>query len=199
MKNKIIIILIFITILLLITNTYSWFIFNQNANVSIESNIKSWDISFIDGEQEVSETIEFNIESIYPGMEKQEKSVIIKNNGDIAANIEYKIKSIRIFDETKILGENCTQEELLNYINTLPFKIQFDCNKNIIDQNDNLAEVKFAFIWDFEDLSQNEVITEKDKKDTELGIKAYEYKNKENAEKYNFNIQIELIAKQKNI
>lgn len=199
MKNKkVIILVLLISILLLITNVYAWFIYNRNAKLSIESSIKSWDISFIDEEEQITETIEFNIESIYPGMKKQEKNITIKNNGEIQAELELKIKSIRVLDEYKIVGENCTEEELITYINNLPFEIKYECNKTVLDGNGDNAEVKIALIWEFEDTTQNGVITEKDQKDTELGMKAYEYSKQENAEKNNFSMEIQLIAKQKN-
>lgn len=198
-SKKIITLATLITILLLITNVYAWFIFNSNANLKIESKIKSWNISFIDGEQEIYDTIEFNIESIYPGMEKEEKKVIIKNNGDVAADIEYKIKSIRVLDENKVVGENCTEQELMDYINSLPFELNIECNQNVLDTLNNTAEVIVSFEWDFEDITESGDITEKDQKDTELGIKAYEYSQQENSEDSNFNIQLKLIAKQRNI
>ena len=199
MKDKKISILLLIVILLLIANTFAWFIFNENVSLSLETKVESWDLEFTYNEQEIEEAVDFEIESIYPGMPDESKTVVIKNNGEIAAEFAYKIRSIELLGEKMVVGENCSEEEIEEYVNNLPFEIKIEQEKDLIEKNGDSTEFKITFTWPFEDANDSNTITEKDKKDTKLGQKAYEYNNSpENLDGYNFKMKIELIAKQKN-
>lgn len=199
MKDKKISILLLIVILLLIANTFAWFIFNENVSLSLETKVESWDLEFTYNEQEIEEAVDFEIESIYPGMPDESKTVVIKNNGEIAAEFAYKIRSIELLGEKMVVGENCSEEEIEEYVNNLPFEIKIEQEKDLIEKNGDSTEFKITFTWPFEDANDSNTITEKDKKDTKLGQKSYEYNNSpENLDGYNFKMKIELIAKQKN-
>lgn len=196
MKNKWTLLLILIFILLLTTNTFAWFLYNRNVNMSLESRIKSWSINFSSEGEEIEETSVFQIEAIYPGMPEETQIVEITNDGDMDAEIEYKIKSITLFGESMIVGENCTTEELAAYINTLPFKIEVVQEKQVIQAAGDTAKIEIKFSWPFED----ELNIYKDELDTLLGQKAYEYNNLvQNEDEYSFKLAFQLIAKQKDI
>lgn len=200
MNNKGMAILILIVVLLLTANTFAWFLFNKSINMSIESKVKSWNLNFSDNGQMIEEAVTFEIESIYPGMPDESKTIIVTNNGEIAADIRYEIKSITLLGESKIVGENCTKQELDDYINSLPFIIKVEQEKDYIESGGDEVTLKISFDWPFEDEQDTAAITEKDKLDTELGQKAYEYNNSTgNVEGYNFKMELELIAKQKNV
>lgn len=200
MKNKGITLLILIVILLLTANTFAWFIYNSNVNMSLEAKVKSWAIEFSENGQEIEEKVTFEIESIYPGMPEESKIINITNSGDTDAKIQYKITSITLFGESMIVGENCTSEEMDAYIDTLPFEIDINLEKDVIQALGDTSKAEIKFNWSFEDEVDIYDISEKDKLDTEFGQKAYEYNNLEQKEdEYSLKIDIKLIAKQNNV
>jgi len=197
MKNKKVIIITLILILLLIGSTYAWFIYNSNVDISIETKIKSWKIEFKDDEEVLEKELLLEIDSIYPGMEAYTKSITIQNKGDIDASIGYEILAIELFGERKSVGENCTTEELNEYINSLPFIIDFKLDKETIVANGDEANYNITFNWPLGETSST--ITEKDEIDTQLGIKAYEFNSlPENQDTKNLSIEVKLYAVQKN-
>lgn len=199
MKNKKVIILILIVILLLIVNTYAWFIFNSDVNLAINTQVKSWTIEFKEDGQVLENEVELEIDSIYPGMEEQYKEITINNKGEIAAELEYKVTAIELFGERKAIGENCTEEEFKEYMNTLPFIVEVKLDNDLIEVEGKEANCKMTFNWPFGEEGDNSVITKKDEIDTQLGIKAYEFNSlPENKGIPNVRIEMTLIAKQKN-
>ena len=199
MKNKKTIILILIIILLLVLNTYAWFIFNSNVSLTIDTQVKSWAIEFRENEQILNEEFAIEIESIYPGMEEQTKNIVIENKGEVNAEIGYKITAIELFGERKSVGENCTEEELKKYIEGLPFVIDVQLDKDTLETGNGQANCKISLKWLFGEEDSNVLITEKDKIDTELGIKAYEFhKLPGNEGVPSLKIEMQLFATQKN-
>lgn len=199
MRNKKVIILCLIVILLLLANTYAWFIYNSNFDIEINTNVKSWTIEFKENGQVLDKELILEIESIYPGMEEYTHNITIENKGDVAAELDYKIVSIELFGERKSIGENCSEEELKRYIESLPFSINFELDKEQLDPNNGVANYKMTFNWDLGEEGDNNIITEKDRVDTELGIKAYNFSTlPENEGVKHLKIEIQLIAKQKN-
>lgn len=197
MKNKKVIIITLILILLLIGNTYAWFIYNTNVDISIETKVKSWKIEFKDDEEVLDKEVVLEIDSIYPGMEEYTKSISIQNKGEIDASIGYEILAIELFGERKCVGENCTEEELNEYINSLPFVIDFELDKETIEANGDETNYSITLNWPLGELS--DTITEKDEIDTQLGIKAYEFNSlPENQDTKHLKIEIKLYAVQKN-
>lgn len=197
MKNKKVIIITLVLILLLIGSTYAWFIYNSNLDISIATKIKSWKIEFKEDEEILDKEVVLEIDSIYPGMEEYTKSISIQNKGEIDASIGYRILAIELFGERKSVGENCTEEELNEYINSLPFVIEFELDKETIEANGGEANYNITFNWPLGEI--NNTITEKDEIDTQLGIKAYEFNSlPENQDTKSLKIEIKLYAVQKN-
>ena len=201
MKDKKIIAIFLMIILLLLVNTFAWFIFNENVNIKIDTKVKSWNINFTENDKQITDTTNLEIESIYPGMQDENKTIVIKNNGEVASELEYKIKSIELFGERKAVGENCTQEEMDEYIKSLPFEIKIEQEKDELEGNGEETNIKVTLSWPLGENEESDEITEKDKLDTEYGEKAYNYllENEGNTEfdGYNFKLELELIAKQK--
>lgn len=199
MKNKKAIILILIVILLLVVNTYAWFIFNSDVNLAINTQVKSWTIEFKENGQVLENEVELEIDSIYPGMEEQYKEITIENKGEIAAELEYKVTAIELFGERKAIGENCTAEEFVEYMNTLPFIVKVGLDSDLIETDNKAANCKITFNWPYGENENNSIITEKDEIDTKLGIQAYEFNSlPENKGIPNVRIEMTLLAKQKN-
>ena len=175
MKNKKAIILFLIVILLLIVNTYAWFIFNYRANLDLNTQVKSWAIEFKQAGQVIENEMELQIDSIYPGMKEQSITINIENKGEIAAELEYKITAIELLGERKAIGENCTEEELDNYIKSLPFLIEIKCNKQTIESGEKDVECEVIFNWPYGEEGDTDNISPKDELDTLLVKKAYEF------------------------
>lgn len=179
---------IIILILLLIFNTYAWFIYATKVSSEISVHISSWNVEFTIGEDETITNVVIAVDRIYPGMENAEKTVTVTNKGEIKAELDYKIMSLKVLDDIYIVGENITVEELMNKINTeYPFKININKDDTLLSQGTGNGEFSVTVEWPFE--SGN------DELDTLWGNKAYDYYLK-NSEGTSIEIEITLIAQQ---
>ena len=177
-----------ILILLLVFNTYAWFIYATRVSSDISVHISSWNVEFSIGENGNVTNIIIDVERIYPGMENTEKTVVVKNKGEIKAELEYQILSLKVLDEYYKVGENITAAELMNKINTeYPFKINITKEDELLSQGIGNGEFTVTVEWPFE--SGN------DELDTLWGNKAYEY-CLENSEGKSIEIEIVLMAQQ---
>lgn len=179
---------IIILILLIIFNTYSWFIYATKVSSDITVHISSWNVEFSVGEDETVTNVVIVVDRIYPGMEAAEKNVTVKNKGEIKAELDYKIKSLKVLNETYIVGENITYDELANKIATdYPFKIGVSKNDSLLSQGTGDGTFCVTVEWPFE--------SGDDALDTLWGNKAYDYAEQlPNAN--SIEIEIELIAQQ---
>lgn len=177
-----------ILILLLGFNTYAWFIYATRVASDISVHISSWNVEFSVGENGNVTNLIIDVERIYPGMENEEKVVTVKNTGEIKAELEYQLNSLKVLDDYYKVGENITDEELLNKINKeYPFKINVTKDDTLLSQGLGNGEFRVTVEWPFE--SGN------DELDTLWGNKAYEYYSK-NSEGKSIEIEITLIAQQ---
>lgn len=179
---------IIILILLLIFNTYAWFIYATRVSSEISVHISSWNVEFSIGEDESITNVVIAVDRIYPGMETTEKTVTVKNKGEIKAELDYQIMSLKVLDENYKVGENITAEELMNKINTeYPFKINIAKDDTLLTQGTGDGMFGVTVEWPFE--SGN------DELDTLWGNKAYDYYST-NSEDKSIEIEITLIAQQ---
>lgn len=177
-----------ILILLLGFNTYAWFIYATRVASDISVHISSWNVEFSVGENGNVTNLIIDVERIYPGMKNEEKVVTVKNTGEIKAELEYQLNSLKVLDDYYKVGENITDEELLNKINKeYPFKINVTKDDTLLSQGVGNGEFKVTVEWPFES-GNNEL-------DTLWGNKAYEYYSK-NSEGKSIEIEITLIAQQ---
>ena len=185
-KIKNLVILIF----LLIFNTYAWFVFSKRASTDITAKVGTWKVDFISSDGTTTEDVIIEVDKIFPGMIDFEKEIEAVKIGETEAELGYKIEELRIMDETFMVGNGITEEELKNKINTeYPFTIIFEVNDfgTIIDKPDK-GKFKVLIKWPFE--SGNDEI------DTFWGNKAYDYA-KQNPNSSSIEIKVKLIAKQK--
>ena len=179
---------IIILILLIVFNTYAWFIYATRVSSEISVHISSWNVEFSVGEDETITNLIITVERIFPGMETTEKNVAVRNKGEIKAELDYKIMSLKVLDESYTVGENITQEELVNKItNEYPFKIIVSKDDTLLREGTGEGAFCVTVEWPFE--SGN------DELDTLWGNKAYEYYST-NAEAKSIEIAIDLIAQQ---
>lgn len=179
---------IIILILLLIFNTYAWFVYATKVSSGLSVHVSSWNVEFSTGDNETTTNIVIEVERVYPGMDTFEKNITVKNKGEIKAELEYNILSLKVMDDTYIVGQNITLEELENKMETeYPFKINI--SKDDTELIEGTGEGKFSVTveWPFE--SGN------DELDTLWGNKAFEYYSV-NPEQKSIEIQVKLTAKQ---
>ncbi len=179
---------ILILILLIIFNTYAWFIYATRVATDISVHIASWNVEFATGEDETTTNILVQVDRAYPGMENYLKEITVKNKGEMKAKLDYKIKSLKVMDDKYVVGENTTDEELKNKIETeYPFKINITKDDSELSQGIGDGKFSISVEWSYE--------SGDDEKDTLWGNKAYEY-YKTNPDKKSIEIQLELVAKQ---
>lgn len=179
---------IIILILLLIFNTYAWFIYATKVSSSLSVHVSSWNVEFSVGEDETVTNILIAVERVYPGMETFEKNVSVRNKGEIKAELDYDIISLKVMDEFYKIGENITMEELENKMKTdYPFKINVVKDDTLLKEGTGEGLFSVTVEWPFE--SGN------DELDTLWGNKAYEYYALNPGEK-SMEIEIRLSAKQ---
>lgn len=171
---------LFFLIIALMANTFAWFIYSNKVSNSITTGVKSWKITFDQDGQTLEQNVVFDFDDIYPGVNDQEKSINITNDGEMQAYISYKVESIQIFDDIFTI-DNYSSLELENILNNnYPFKIVFS-NDNEINIGDT-ASFKVHLTWPFE--------SGDDEKDTYYGKKSYEFKQNSNDSQIKIKVKI---------
>jgi len=175
-------------ILLLIFNTYAWFIYATRVSTGISAHVSSWNVEFSTGEDETTTNIVIELDRIYPGMEKVQKEVSVKNKGEISAKLDYDIIALKVMEEEYKIGENMTSEELESKMKSeYPFKVNIVKDDAELLQGIGPGRFSVTIEWPFE--SGN------DELDTLWGSKAYEYYSLNPGAK-SVEIEITLIAEQ---
>lgn len=179
---------IIILILLLSFNTYAWFIYATKASSSLSVHVSSWNVEFAIGDDETVTNILIELERVYPGMENFEKTVRVRNKGEIKAELDYEIISLNVMGESYKVGENITMEELKNKIETeYPFKITVTKDDTLLKDGTGEGLFSVTVEWPFE--------SGDDELDTLWGNKAYEFYSL-NPDQKSIEIEIKLTAKQ---
>ena len=183
-------------IILLAGNTFAWFIYTTKVDADISVHVKSWNVIFRAGEDEVSSNLVVNVEKVYPGMEVYENEVTAYNKSEVSATLSYAVLEANILGDQYITEEgraarleepeegDITSAELVNILRTnYPFRILFSISNATISPNNGEETYSFNVIWPYE---QNN-----DALDTYWGIKAAEYKET-NADKPSISLKVKL-------
>ncbi len=129
-------------------NAYAWFIFIAKANLSVSSNVVSWDVSFSDGTSQI-QNLDIQTDDLYPGMNPYTKTITITNSSDVKAEFSYRINQITVLGEDVDLS-NYTEEQALEILqNTYPFEFQIATSKTLLDEHDQL-DFSVSVHWDYE-------------------------------------------------
>ena len=202
-KNRVKLRTLFLVAITLIFNTYAWFLYVHSVSGDLKVHVEAWQVQFqVDG-QIVQRDFVFDIAHAYPGMTQVSKTVSIANAGEKDADIGYKIKSIRLFDQVYISSEavaegatvptgantSFTEAQLLSKIqNDFPFTVSFT-NSATINAGQS-GSLTMAFSWPFE--------SGDDAADTSYGTDAYDfYTNNVNQDRA-LEIVIVIVAQQHN-
>jgi len=175
-------------IILLSFNTTAWFIYATKVENGISAKIVAWNVSFVTGEEELLEYINFKIDSIYPGMEEYTEKIEVTNNGDTDAILAYEIENARILNNYYEVNNTISSNTLLASIaNDYPFKIRVGVSKEKISPKED-AYFYVTVFWPYE--SGN------DELDTYWGNQAYDF-HKDNSDKESIELNLIISAKQK--
>ncbi len=175
-----------IMVVLLLFNSFAWFIYATKVSGSMSAHISSWNIEFKVGDDNTETNINFDVDRIYPGMEKYTKEVTVKNTGEVSATISYEVQKIEILGQTYEINTN-TDETTDILGPNFPFKIVINLQNNAKLEGNSSSSFSISVEWPFE--SGN------DELDTLWGQKAYEYYNS-NPQTKSLHIEMLIEAKQ---
>ena len=145
------------------------------------------------------DTYEFRISDLYPGMDDAHDEVNIINNGEMTANLSIEFKSITLFGEEQVEGEDYEVVVSNNgktfTITGYPFDITFSLGSETISQN-QMSNLSFDLTWDYErdgsecfvdDQGQPTTVNQCDVEDTRFGETSYEF-SENNPDDYSLEI-----------
>lgn len=168
-------------IVLIMANTFAWFIYATKIDSSISVHVKSWNVVFEAGENQVTDNISINVGDIHPGMEDYEYSISAYNQSEVSANLSYKILEARILDTTYITeegrgerGEEIEEGDLTSIeleeklYNDYPFQIALNTTGTTIAMENGQEDFTLDVTWPYENNN--------DEEDTTWGIAAYNFK-----------------------
>lgn len=177
---------LFLLVLALIGNAFAWFIYSNKVSNTINAGVKSWKITFAKDGTNLESEVVFNVYSLYPGMPDFNEKVEIKNSGEVAANINYELKSVKIFDQTFTSDEYTSSQLEDILLNNYPFKTSFIVDKPVVDIND-ISNFRVKVEWPYE--------SGDDSLDTYWGKNAYDFKSN-NPGSTQIEIKVKIVASQ---
>ena len=168
-------------IVLISANTFAWFIYATKIDSNVSVHVRAWNVVFEAGDNEVSNIINMNVDSIYPGMEDYQYEVKAYNRGDVSASLSYQVLSATILgtvyktvEYKQMLGEEVlatdpTSAQLeMALADNYPFGIYVETSSNTIVFGDGVETYTLNVVWPFE--------SNHDDIDTLWGTNAYTYK-----------------------
>ncbi len=201
-KNRVTIRTLFLLIITLIFNTYAWFTYFNTISANMTAHVDKWHVQFKVDDEIVEREFPIVIEHAYPGMPDVEKSVTIINDGEKDADIDYAIKSVRIFDNVFVASDQMGAGDTISagataihsseieskIENEYPFFLSLATeNNNNTLTAENEVVLKINFNWPYE--------SGDDERDTSYGTTAYDF-YKANPEKQAIELVVKIIVKQ---
>ena len=181
---------IIILVIILTFNSYAWFVYATKVSMGLSAHVSSWNVEFATGSEDITTNIIIEIDRIYPGMENYEKNIDVSNKGETPAKLTYEIESLKLMDQTYIVGEESglTSSDIENKMKTeYPFKINIIKDDTQLIAGTGSGSYKVTVEWPFE--SGNDSL------DTIWGNRAYEYYTLHPREK-SIELKVKLIATQ---
>ena len=168
-------------IVLIMSNTFAWFIYATKIDSSVSVHVRSLNVVFEAGENEISNTVNFTVDNVYPGMEDFTYEIKAYNKSEVPAILVYQLLEANILGTQYITVEgraergeaavatDVTSSQLESMLaNNYPFSITINVSNNLLEEEDGLEEYTLGIEWPYE--SNN------DAEDTRWGIAAYNYK-----------------------
>ena len=199
-KKNINVFRIIVLIILVSANTFAWFIYATKIDGSVSVHVKGWDVLFEAGENQVTNIINVNVNSIYPGMDNYHYEVKAYNRSEVSATLTYEVLEVRLLSSSytskegrtyygqPIQDNDLTSAELeASLLNDYPFSLEISRSSSNIQAGQGIEKVNFDLIWPYENNN--------DEADTEWGIAASNYK-KSNPNNSTIAIKIKIIITQ---
>ncbi len=184
-KNAIRINLILVTAIILSFNSFAWFVYSSRVSTGITTSVKAWRIDFQYGDNEVTEVIEIEIDSLYPGMEDYDNTINVLNHGETEASLSFEVSRFKILGD-EYDTEEYTSEQLITMLEeNYPFNVEFSVTNPTLDPDLGTSDFNIYITWPFE--------SGDDELDTYWGYQAYLY-NDENPGEPGFEINLKLKA-----
>ena len=168
-------------IVLVAANTFAWFIYATRIDTNVSVHVKSWNIVFEADDTEVTDVVNLQVDSVYPGMQDYIYDITAYNMSEVAANLSYKILEANILGTQYITVEgrgergeqvqatDLTSSQLETQLaSNYPFSISISISNNTINQTNGYEQYTFSVVWPYENNN--------DSADTSWGIAAYNYK-----------------------
>lgn len=168
-------------IVLVAANTFAWFIYATKVDTGVDVHVKGWNVVFEAGDNQVTNQVSIDVDSVYPGMDDYEYTISAFNNSEVAANFTYQILQARVLDDVYItqeqrtaLGQQIQQDDLTSaqleakLASDYPFSITISLSDSVISMGNGQEDFVLEVEWPYES-NQDDV-------DTAWGIAAYEYK-----------------------
>lgn len=187
-------------IVLLAANTFAWFIYATKVDNHISVHVKSWNVVFEAGDNQVTNNINLTVDDLYPGMEDYSYEIKAYNRSEVSATLSYKILSARILNQEFITvdgraelnqqpqeGDLTSQQLKSKLLNDYPFSIDINISDTYMELGSGEEDFSFDVTWPYE--SQN------DELDTTWGINAAAYKEA-HPNNSSISIQVKIIITQ---
>ncbi len=168
-------------IVLVAANTFAWFIYATRIDTNVSVHVKSWNIVFEADDTEVTDVVNLQVDSVYPGMQDYIYDITAYNMSEVAASLSYKILEANILGTQYITVEgrgergeqvqatDLTSSQLETQLaSNYPFSISISISNNTINQTNGYEQYTFSVVWPYENNN--------DSADTSWGIAAYNYK-----------------------
>lgn len=202
MRSRVTVRTLFLLSITLIFNTYAWFLYVNTVSANLTAHVDAWQVTFKVDDETIQRELRFEIDHAYPGMEDETKVVTISNVGEKPADLDYSIKSLRIFDDIYISSEAVAtgtvvpagatvipgSQILAKLENDYPFTFEIESNNHSLEAS-TTSNLDMIFSWDYE--------SGDDENDTLYGTKSYEY-YEDNDGKPAIQIVITITAQQHN-
>ena len=170
-----------ILIVLVAANTFAWFIYATKVDTGVDVHVKAWNVVFEAGDNQITNQVSIDVDSVYPGMDDYEYTISAYNNSEVSANFTYQILQARVLDDVYItqeqrtaLGQQIQQDDLTSaqleskLANDYPFSITISLSDSVISLGNGQEDFVLEVEWPYES-NQDDV-------DTAWGIAAYDFK-----------------------
>lgn len=167
---------IFFFLLSGISFTFAWFAYSNIVHSSLEIDVSAWHIELRDGEEELSYEVKIPINEFYPGVNKYTKTIEILNKGDIDAEFNYSISSLRILNQVFDVEnqENLFDQLAQNY----PFLFNVEVDSHFVGKGESIL-LNIVADWPLD--------SGDDKADSDWGNLAYNFIKEEQEKASNDN------------
>lgn len=170
-----------ILLFFIISNSFAWFIYATKVDNDVTVHVRSWNVVFEAGENQVTNNVSLNVDNIYPGMTDYLYEINAYNRSEVAATLSYKVLEANIFGTQYIttdgradrgeapVSTDLTSAQLESKLaNDYPFSIFLDVSDTYIGQTNGIETYSFNVVWPYE---QND-----DETDTYWGMQAAYFK-----------------------